>query len=59
LAAIAQIRDATSREVTAAGGISTLEEIEHLDRIGVDAVVGMALYTGRLPWPDPPRPPIG
>ena len=59
LAAIARIRDATSREVTAAGGITTLEEIDHLDRIGVDAVVGMALYTGRLPWPDPPRPLIG
>lgn len=59
LAAIARVRDATRREVTAAGGITTLEEIEHLDRIGVDAVVGMALYTGRLPWPDPPRPPIG
>jgi phosphoribosylformimino-5-aminoimidazole carboxamide ribotide isomerase len=59
LAAIARIRDATRREVTAAGGITTLEEIEHLDRIGVDAVVGMALYTGRLPWPDPPRPLIG
>ena len=59
LAAIARVRDATRRSVTAAGGITTLEEIEHLDRIGVDAVVGMALYTGRLPWPDPPSPRIG
>lgn len=59
LAAIARIRGATTRDVIAAGGISTQEEIEHLDRIGVDAVVGMALYTGRLPWPEPPRPRIG
>ena len=59
LAAIARIREATGREVTAAGGITTLEEIEHLDRIGVDAVVGMALYTGRLPWPEPPPRRIG
>jgi phosphoribosylformimino-5-aminoimidazole carboxamide ribotide isomerase len=51
-----RIRDATSREVTAAGGITTMEEIDALDRLGIDAVVGMALYTGRLPWPDPPKP---
>lgn len=54
LDAIARVRAATMREVIAAGGITTLEEIDHLDRMGVDAVVGMALYTGRLPWPDPP-----
>jgi phosphoribosylformimino-5-aminoimidazole carboxamide ribotide isomerase len=54
LDAIAGVRAATSREVIAAGGITTQEEIDHLDRLGVDAVVGMALYTGRLPWPDPP-----
>lgn len=59
LEAIARVRAATSREVIAAGGITTMEEIQHLDRIGVDAVVGMALYTGRLPWPDPPRGQIG
>jgi phosphoribosylformimino-5-aminoimidazole carboxamide ribotide isomerase len=50
-----QIRGATSRDVIAAGGITTLDEIDALDRIGVDAVVGMALYTGRLPWPEPPN----
>ena len=55
LNAIAEVRAATSREVIAAGGITTLDEIDQLDRIGVDAVVGMALYTGRLPWPEPPR----
>ena len=54
LNAIARVRASTSREVIAAGGITTLEEIDHLDRIGVDAVVGMALYTGRLAWPEPP-----
>jgi phosphoribosylformimino-5-aminoimidazole carboxamide ribotide isomerase len=54
LDAIALVRASTSREVIAAGGITTIAEIEHLDRLGVDAVVGMALYTGRLPWPDPP-----
>ena len=46
--AIAALRAATARALTAAGGITTREEIDRLDAIGVDAVVGMALYTGRL-----------
>jgi phosphoribosylformimino-5-aminoimidazole carboxamide ribotide isomerase len=49
--AIRAVRDATTREVTAAGGITTMEEVDELDRIRVDAVVGMALYTGRLILP--------
>ncbi len=47
-AAILAVRDATSRRVTAAGGITTQDEIDDLDAHGVDAVVGMALYTGKL-----------
>jgi len=46
--AILQVREATARQITAAGGISSQEEIDWLDSIGVDAVVGMAVYTGRL-----------
>ena len=46
--AIRAVRTATMRAVTAAGGITTLEEIDYLESIGVDAVVGMAVYTGRL-----------
>jgi phosphoribosylformimino-5-aminoimidazole carboxamide ribotide isomerase len=46
--AISAVRDATNREVTAAGGVTTQEEIDWLDGIGVDAVAGMAIYTGRL-----------
>jgi len=34
--------------VTAAGGITTAAEVADLDRMGADAQVGMALYTGRL-----------
>lgn len=52
MSAISAIRQATSRRVTAAGGITTAEEIAQLESIGVDAVVGMALYTGRLRLPD-------
>jgi len=46
--AILEVRDATHRRVTAAGGITTQQEIDDLDALGVDAVVGMALYTGVL-----------
>jgi phosphoribosylformimino-5-aminoimidazole carboxamide ribotide isomerase len=48
MGAIAAVRAATVRAVTAAGGITTSEEIAQLDAMGVDAVVGMAIYTGRL-----------
>jgi phosphoribosylformimino-5-aminoimidazole carboxamide ribotide isomerase len=46
--AILAVRAATTRRVTAAGGITTQEEIDALDARGVDAVVGMAIYTGAL-----------
>jgi phosphoribosylformimino-5-aminoimidazole carboxamide ribotide isomerase len=48
MGAIMAVRSATARRVTAAGGITTREEIDRLDAEGVDAVVGMAIYTGRL-----------
>jgi len=48
LDAIRAVRDATTRRVTAAGGIATRKEIDDLDAMGVDAVVGMAIYTGAL-----------
>jgi phosphoribosylformimino-5-aminoimidazole carboxamide ribonucleotide (ProFAR) isomerase len=46
--AILSVHDATSRRLTAAGGITTRAEIDRLDAAGIDAVVGMAIYTGRL-----------
>ena len=49
MSAILAVRDATSRRITAAGGITTWDEIDALDGLGIDAVVGMAIYTGRLP----------
>ena len=49
LDAIMAVRRATSRRLTAAGGITTRAEIDTLDAEGIDAVVGMAIYTGRLP----------
>jgi phosphoribosylformimino-5-aminoimidazole carboxamide ribotide isomerase len=54
--AVRAVRDATRRRVTAAGGITTRQDIDALDRLGIDAVVGMAIYTGTLDFaPPPPR----
>jgi phosphoribosylformimino-5-aminoimidazole carboxamide ribonucleotide (ProFAR) isomerase len=44
-----RLRSLTSLELTAAGGIATLEEILCLHRLEIHAAVGMAVYTGRLP----------
>jgi phosphoribosylformimino-5-aminoimidazole carboxamide ribotide isomerase len=52
LAPVRELRQATTKQLIAAGGISTHQEIETLQRMGVDAVVGMALYLGRLTLPD-------
>jgi phosphoribosylformimino-5-aminoimidazole carboxamide ribonucleotide (ProFAR) isomerase len=50
--AIAAVREATGRDVIAAGGITTMQEVDELEAMDVDAVVGMALYTGRLALPE-------
>ena len=52
--AIERVRAATTRRLTAAGGVTTLEEVDWLHSIGVDAVVGMAIYTGRMNPPSIP-----
>ncbi len=46
--AVRSVRDATSHRLSAAGGITTWDEIHALDAMGVDAVVGMAIYTNTL-----------
>jgi phosphoribosylformimino-5-aminoimidazole carboxamide ribotide isomerase len=43
-----RLRAATDHEITAAGGITTMEDIRALDQMGIHAAVGMAIYTGRL-----------
>jgi phosphoribosylformimino-5-aminoimidazole carboxamide ribotide isomerase len=42
------LRAATTHQLIVAGGVSTLEEIQQLDAMGLDAVVGMAIYTGQI-----------
>jgi len=46
--AVGAIRQATSRRLVVAGGVETQQEIDTLDALGMDAVVGMALYSGRI-----------
>jgi phosphoribosylformimino-5-aminoimidazole carboxamide ribotide isomerase len=48
LAAVQSVQAATRRRLIAAGGIRSREEIDTLDRLGIDAVVGMAIYTGAI-----------
>ncbi len=43
-----RLRQATSHEITAAGGVTTLDEVRELTRLGIHAALGMAIYTGRL-----------
>jgi phosphoribosylformimino-5-aminoimidazole carboxamide ribotide isomerase len=45
---VSAIRQATPRRLVVAGGIKTQQEIDSLDALGMDAVVGMALYSGRI-----------
>jgi phosphoribosylformimino-5-aminoimidazole carboxamide ribotide isomerase len=45
---IRPLRHATARQLIAAGGIRSQAEIDELHAIGVDAVVGMAIYQGLL-----------
>jgi phosphoribosylformimino-5-aminoimidazole carboxamide ribotide isomerase len=42
------IRRATARHLVVAGGITEQQEIDTLDTLGIDAVVGMAVYTGKI-----------
>jgi phosphoribosylformimino-5-aminoimidazole carboxamide ribonucleotide (ProFAR) isomerase len=48
LAWFERLRKATSLELTAAGGITTLDDVKALLGMGIHAALGMAIYTGRL-----------
>lgn len=48
LAWFRRLRAATPLEITAAGGITTMEEVRALLAMPVNAALGMAVYTGRL-----------
>jgi phosphoribosylformimino-5-aminoimidazole carboxamide ribotide isomerase len=42
------LRVSTSNQIIVAGGIRSQEEVDRLDSLGIDAVVGMAIYTGLM-----------
>jgi phosphoribosylformimino-5-aminoimidazole carboxamide ribotide isomerase len=44
----ARLRELTERQLIVAGGIRSQQEVDALDAIGADAVVGMAVYTELL-----------
>jgi phosphoribosylformimino-5-aminoimidazole carboxamide ribotide isomerase len=43
-----ELASLTKRQLIVAGGIRSRAEVDELDRMGVDAVVGMAIYTGAM-----------
>lgn len=43
-----RLRKLTRRQLIVAGGIRSLEEVDALDAVGVDAVVGMAIYSEKI-----------
>ncbi|MBV9087597.1 MAG: 1-(5-phosphoribosyl)-5-[(5-phosphoribosylamino)methylideneamino] imidazole-4-carboxamide isomerase [Acidobacteriaceae bacterium] len=47
--AVQTLRRATTKGLIVAGGISSMEQVDELGAIGIDAVVGMAIYTQTIP----------
>ena len=51
LDAVLALRAITSRQLIVAGGITSQDEVNQLHELGIDAVVGMAIYSGRMKIP--------
>ena len=47
-----RLRAATKHEITAAGGVTTMEDVKALLAMDIHAALGMAIYTGRLSLPE-------
>ncbi|WP_461256151.1 phosphoribosyl-ATP diphosphatase [Treponema sp. R80B11-R83G3] len=48
LSPVRKLREAVSCQITVAGGVSTLAEVEEIAALGCDVQLGMALYTGKI-----------
>lgn len=45
---VRKLRASTTKQLIVAGGIASSEQVDQLDALRIDAVVGMAIYTGQL-----------
>jgi len=45
---VRRLRSFTSRQLIVAGGIRSHKEVDELAALGIDAIVGMAIYTGQM-----------
>jgi phosphoribosylformimino-5-aminoimidazole carboxamide ribotide isomerase len=48
---VSQLRASTTKQLIVAGGVASAEQVDQLDAMRIDAVVGMAIYTGLLKIP--------
>ncbi len=49
---IKRLKKLTKNQLTAAGGINSIEQIKELESIGVNSALGMVLYTGKVKLED-------
>jgi phosphoribosylformimino-5-aminoimidazole carboxamide ribotide isomerase len=52
LAWFGRLRRATKHELIAAGGITTLDDVEALKKMNIHCAIGMSIYTGKLSLDD-------
>lgn len=52
LEAFRDIRNITDKPITAAGGITTTEEIKELEKLNISSQLGMSIYTGKIDLAD-------
>jgi len=45
---VKELQKVTKNKISLAGGINSIEEIKVLDKLGVDAVTGLAVYSGKF-----------
>jgi phosphoribosyl-ATP pyrophosphohydrolase/phosphoribosyl-AMP cyclohydrolase len=45
---VKELQKVTKNKISLAGGINSIEEINTLDKLGVDAVTGLAVYAGKF-----------
>ena len=43
-----KLKNSTKNNITAAGGITTIQEVKTLENINVNSALGMAVYTGKI-----------